>query len=211
MEHQSTVDWLPCYHQTCNRQKSWCTKCQIHIQWKKRHIHFFSDPPHLIKTIRNYGKPFVSKLSIQKLCCARLQNRLDCDKNQLDWKNWLDCDKNWLDCDKNWLHWKNRLDCDKNWLDCAQNRLDCNKNRLDCDKPTRLKKPTWLWQESTRLCSESTRFAPRSTQYLLILPCSSQSFNNTHWACAVTQSAKHASRQSWFSWFLVPLLLSAYF
>ena len=45
-----------------------------------------------------YGKPFVSKLSIQKLCCARLPNRLDCDKNRLDWKNWLDCDKNRLGC-----------------------------------------------------------------------------------------------------------------
>ena len=49
---------------------------------------------------------------------------------------------------------------------------------------------------------------PRST---LILPCLRQSFNNrvdpsphtpldyTHWACAVT---KHASCQSWISWFL---------
>ena len=58
-----------------------------------------------------YGKPFVSKLSIQKLCCVRLQNRLDCDKN--------------------------RLDCDKNRLDCDKNRLDCGKpTRLK--KPTRL-------------------------------------------------------------------------
>ena len=49
---------------------------------------------------------------------------------------------------------------------------------------------------------------PRSTHYLLILPCSSQSFNNrvdsltpttpldhTHWTCAVMQSAKQAGLQ----------------
>ena len=73
------------------------------------------------KTKIIYGKPFVSKLSIQKMCCARLQNRLDCDKNRLDCA-------------------KNRLDCDKNRLDCDRNRLDCVQNRLDCDEPTRLKK-----------------------------------------------------------------------
>ena len=38
-----------------------------------------------------YGKPFVSKLSIRKLCCVRLQNRLDCAQNRLD------CDKNRLE------------------------------------------------------------------------------------------------------------------
>ena len=33
-----------------------------------------------------YGKPFVSKLSIQKMSCVRLQNRLDSAQDGLDAK-----------------------------------------------------------------------------------------------------------------------------
>ena len=86
----------------------------------------------------------VSKLSIQKMCCVRLQNRLDSSQNRLD------CDKNWLDSAQNRLNWKNRLDFEKNRLDCDKNRLkidlivinrldwnnrlDSAQNQLDCDK-----------------------------------------------------------------------------
>ena len=48
-----------------------------------------------------YGKPFVSKLSIQKMCRVRLQNRLDRDGNRLNCvQNRVDCDRNRLDCDE---------------------------------------------------------------------------------------------------------------
>ena len=43
-----------------------------------------------------YGKPFVSKLLIQKMCRMRLQDRLDSSQNRLQ----LDCAQNRLDCEK---------------------------------------------------------------------------------------------------------------
>ena len=76
---------------------------------------------HAVAFLKSYGKPFVSKLSIQKMCHVRLQNQLNCGK------------------------------------------------------------PTRFVPHSTRLSAQLTRSldcVPRSTQYLLILPCLRQSFNN---------------------------------
>ena len=110
-----------------------------------------------------YGKPFVSKLSIQKMCYVRLQNRLDSAQNRLD------CDRNRLHCNKNWL------DCDlieKNWLDCTQNQLDCDK-KLTPFLPRSTPLSTPLTQSKKTQLDANYRLdcVPRSN---LNLPCSSK-------------------------------------
>ena len=60
-----------------------------------------------MSSVHRYGKPLVSKLAIQRMCCVHLQNRL------------VTCAQNWLDYDKN------RLNCNENRLHCSQKRLNC--------------------------------------------------------------------------------------
>ena len=68
----------------------------------------------MLNFLQTYGKPFVSKLSIQRLCCVRLQNRLDSAKNH---SIVLRIDSIVIQIDSIVI---------KNRLDCAQNRLNWN-------------------------------------------------------------------------------------
>ena len=66
------------------------------------------------------------------MCCVRLQNRLDCDKNQLDLRNVrLDCSQNRLGQKTNSIVLRiDSVVVKKNRLHCLQNRLGCPLNRL---------------------------------------------------------------------------------